>query len=64
MTKRVRDCNAYHNFLSAEKHLLKKIDGPELEKTPQQLAQECNYPLFKIEQVRPNVYRKRAISRG
>lgn len=69
MKKITRIAQNYYGFKKAEEFLLNKIDGPtpqpqQLQPQPRPLANGCDYPLFKLEQVVPGVMRRRAVVRG
>lgn len=64
MKKTTRIAQNYYGFKKSEEFLLNKINGPAPQPQPRPLAQGCDYPLFKLDKVSPNVLRRRAIVRG
>ena len=64
MAKTNRNGNIYHNFCKAEGYIIQKIDGPVTSPPTRPLTHGCDYPLFKLERVSPEVIRRRGVVRG
>lgn len=64
MKKAARYSVTVNRAVKAEDHMIQKIDGPVYQAPARELSQGCDYPLFKLDRVSPDVVRRRAIVRG